>query len=142
MAKTVALGTVLKMENPATVGYLTIGNLTSLSVPGPQRDEIEVTDFDSVAKEFLAGLPDNGEISFSGFYNEASSGQDALYEDANDPDAPDREFIIEFTRQNIKFTFDGWVKSFVPNAGGPQEAYTFDGSIRVTGAVVKAPIST
>lgn len=30
---------------------------------GPQADDIDVTNFDSEAKEYLTGLPDNGEIT-------------------------------------------------------------------------------
>lgn len=142
MPKTVALGTILRVENPATTGFLAVGNLTQIGVPGPTKPEIDVTDFDSTAAEFLAGLPDNGELSFSGFFNYDDDGQVVLLEDAHDPDAPDRNFKIEFTRQNVMFTFAAWVKSFVPDAGGPGEAYTFDGSLRITGPVtVTSPIA-
>lgn len=139
MAKTVALGTVLKMENPATTGTITIGNLTSISVPGPSHDEYDVTDFDSVAKEFLPDLPDFGEIAFEGFFNNTNAGQAAAYADANQATPPTREYVIEITPQNVKFTFDAWMKTFVPNASdrGP---VTFSGSLRVTGAVVKAAL--
>jgi hypothetical protein len=134
--KTVALGTILRVSNPATVGFLAVGNLTAISVPGPEKPEIDVTDFDSTAAEFLAGLPDNGELSLSGFFNYADAGQAVLLEDAHDAEAPSRDFEIDFTRQDVQFTFSGWVKSFMPNAGGPNEAYTFEATLRVTGAVV------
>ena len=141
MAKTVALGTILRVENPATVGFLAVGNLTAISVPGSTKPEIDVTDFDSTAAEFLAGLPDNGELSLSGFFNYTDAGQQVLLDDAYDPDAPVRAFEIDFTRQNVQFTFDAYVSSLVPNAGGPNEAYTFDATLRVTGAVtVTSPI--
>lgn len=133
--KTVALGTTLTMA-----GTL-VGNLTSIGVPGPVKPEIDVTDFDSTASEFLAGLPDNGEIPLSGFFNYANAGQAAMLDDAHDADAPTRAFVIAFTRQDVEFAFNGWVKSFVPTAGGPNEAYSFDAVIRVTGAVVISGIS-
>src|SRR5262245_31076548 len=99
--KTVTLGTVLRMENPATpAGFLTVGNLTAIGVPGPTKAEIDVTDFDSVAAEFLAGLPDNGELPLSGFFNFEDDGQAAALADAHDPDAPVRHFQIDFTRQS------------------------------------------
>jgi hypothetical protein len=136
MAKTVALGTVLKK------GTVAVGNLTSITVPGPTRAEIDVTDFDSTAAESLAGLPDNGELSLSGFFNYTDAGQAAMLVDAHNVSATPATYTIEFTRQNVKFTFSAWVKSFTPNAGGPGEAYTFDASLRVTGAVTIAPITT
>lgn len=135
MAKTLALGTVLRMQNPATAGFLTVGNLTSIGIPAAEKGEVEVTDFDSVAKEFLVTLPDNGELALSGFFNYADVGQKAMFDDAHDASAPERDFEIDFTRQDVQFTFSGFVKSFSPQAGGPEEAYTFDATIRVNGAV-------
>lgn len=141
MSKTLALGTVLRVQNPATVGFLAVGNLTQIGVPGPTKPEIDVTDFDSTAAESLAGLPDNGELALSGFFNYANAGQAVLLEDAHDSDSPVRDFQIDFERQDVQFTFQAWVKSFVPNAGGPNEAYTFDGSLRITGPVtITSPI--
>lgn len=139
--KTVALGTILRVETDTPGTYIPVGNLTQISVPGPEKDEIDVTDFDSVAAEFLAGLPDNGEITFSGWFNYANAGQALLLADAHDPDAPTRGFQIEFVRQSVEFTFDGWVKSFVPEAPGPNEAYEFEGTVRVSGPVTTAEIS-
>lgn len=141
MSKELALGTKLYVESDTPGTYIAVGNLNSIGVPGPTKGEVEVTDFDSTAREYLATLPDNGEISFSGYFNEADAGQDFLFEDANDPAAPDRNFRIEFPRQGVEFEFAGFVKSFVPTAPGPDDAYGFDGSIRVTGAVSKGPIS-
>ena len=45
MAKSLALGTVLRMENPATTGFLAVGNLTSIGVPSPTKVTVDVTDF-------------------------------------------------------------------------------------------------
>jgi hypothetical protein len=139
--KTVALGTVLRVESDTPGTYIPVGNLTQIGVPGPTKEEIDVTDFDSVASEFLAGLPDNGEISFSGFFNYANAGQALLLADALSSDAPTRGFQIEFTRQDVEFQFQGFVKSFVPEAPGPNDAYAFEGTIRVSGAVDVGAVS-
>lgn len=110
--KTVTLGTVLRMQNPSTpASFIVVGNLTSIDVPGPTKAEIDVTDFDSVAAEFLAGLPDNGELPVAGFFNYEDDGQGLMLADAHDPDAPVRTFQIDFTRQAVRFAFPGWVKS-------------------------------
>lgn len=42
-----------------------IGNLSGMGDFGPQSDDIEVTNLDSTAKEYLVGLPDNGEATLS-----------------------------------------------------------------------------
>lgn len=137
--KSVALGTKLYVEVDSD--WVPVGNLTSLPVPGPEKGEIDVTDFDSTAAEFLADLPDNGSLDFSGFYNSEDAGQQVLLDDANDPDAPTRNFKIDFTRQEIAFLFGGYVRRFRPTAGSPRGPYTFDGSIRVSGAVTTEVIS-
>lgn len=145
MAKSLALGTILRMENPATAGFLVVGNLTSIGVPSPTKPTVDVTDFDSEAVETLAGLPDNGELSLSGWFNFADAGQAAMLADAHDPDAPVRNFEIDFTRQDVQFTFSGQVLSFQPNAGGPNEPYSFDATLTVnsaggTGVTITSPI--
>lgn len=134
MAKTMATGTVLK------VGAVVVGAVTSITAPNPVKAEVDITDFASTASEFLLGLPDNGEISLSGIYNYADAGQLVLLGDALDPDAAARAFTIEFTNQAMKFTFNAYVRSFAPNAGGPNEAYTFDATLRLTGAVTAAAL--
>jgi hypothetical protein len=132
MAKTRALGTILKQ------GATVIANLTSISVPSPQKTEIDVTDFASAAAEFLPGLADYGELSMSGFYNYADAGQTIVRTDAFDIAAGTKAWSIAFPNQLMQFTFNAWVKSYVPKAGGPNEAYGFDATLRVTGAVATA----
>jgi len=141
MAKSLALGTVLRIESDTPDTFIAIGNLTSIGVPSPTKATVDVTDFDSDAIEKLAALPDNGELAFSGFFNYANAGQALAMGDAHDPDAPVREFQIDFERQDVRFEFEGQILSFAPNAPGPNEAYTFDGTISVSGAVtITSPI--
>ncbi len=132
MAKTVTQGTVL------SVAAVAVGNLTSIGTPGPTKPEIDVSDFDSTAAEFLMGMPDSGEMSFSGFFNKANASQMTLLADAIATTATSRAFTILFPTQGT-FGFNGYVKSFVPTASGVNSAVMFDGSIRVTGAVTWTP---
>lgn len=120
--------------------YTPIGNLTNIGTPTLTKGETEVTDFDSTAREFLGTLPDNGELAFSGMMNEGNAGQDVMFEDAQDADAPTRNFRLDFGRQAVRFSFAGWVKTFGYTAGGVDEAYGFDGTIRITGPVTKSAI--
>lgn len=131
MAKSIAAGTVFK------VGAVVVGNLTSIGPPGMQKSEIPATTFESLAAEFLIGIPDHGEMQVEGFWSYTDAGQLVLLGDANDPAAVARSFSIEFVRQLVKFTFSAWVKSFVP---GVQvgDAYKFTSTLRVTGVVTVA----
>lgn len=120
--------------------YRPIGNLTNIETPGPSKGETEVTDFDSTAREFLGTLPDNGEMAFSGYMNEGNPGQTLAFEDAQNANAPTRNWRIDVTRQDVRFDFAGWVKTFRYTGGGFDDATGFDGSIRVTGPVTKSAI--
>lgn len=140
MAKALALGTVFRIENPATTGFLTVGNLTNIGIPSPTKATVDVTDFDSTAREKLTTLPDNGELALSGYFNYANAGQAAMLTDAHDPDAPERDFQIDFVNQDLRFEFSGQVLSFVPTAPGPDQAYGFDATVTVSGAVTIAAI--
>lgn len=132
MSKTRALGTLLKQ------GATNIANITQISIPGPVKTEIDVTDFASVAAEFLPGLADYGEVTFSGWYNYSDAGQTIVRADAFDITAGTKAWSIAFVSQSMQFQFNAWVKSYVPNAGGPNAAYDFQATLRVTGAVATA----
>lgn len=134
MAKTQALGTVLKQ------GTTVVGHLTSFNPGGAVKTEIDVTDFDSTAAENLPGLPDFSEATFGGWFDYADAGQTILRADAEDVNATTKSWTVEFTRQAAKVTFDGWVKSYVPGAGGPNDAYNFTTTIRRTGPAVWAAL--
>jgi hypothetical protein len=49
------------LEAPTTVSA--IPNVVDIGEFGPQADDIDVTNFDSTAKEYLTGLADNGELT-------------------------------------------------------------------------------
>lgn len=134
MSKSQALGTVLKQ------GTTVIGHITTFNPGGAVKTEIDVTDFDSVAAEFLPGLPDYGDATFGGWFDYTDAGQTILRADADDPDATTKSWTIEFTKQAAKITFDGFVKSFAPTAGGPNDAYGFTTTIRRTGAATWAAL--
>jgi hypothetical protein len=72
MAKTKSFGTGV------TVGGTAITGLTDISISGADVPFVDLTTHDSTAKEFVAGLIDNGTLELSGKLNHADAGQDAL----------------------------------------------------------------
>lgn len=132
MAKSRALGTILLQ------GATAVASISAISIPGPVKSEIDVTTFDSAAAEFLAGIADYGEVTFSGFFNYSDAGQTIVRADAFDIAAGTKAWTIAFVTQSMKFTFNAWVKSYVPGAPGPNGAYDFQATLRVTGAVATA----
>lgn len=121
--------------------WVQIAHLTSVAVPSAEKTEVKVTDMDSDAEEFLPGLSDFGELPFAGQYNAGNEGQEAAIADAQDPDAVTRSFRVDLVNVNKRFTFTGFIKSAKIKAE-LNVAYTFDGSVRVSGAVTPGVISS
>lgn len=44
--------------------FTTIGEVTNFKGPTEKAPQLDATSFDSTAREFIAGLPDNGEVTF------------------------------------------------------------------------------
>lgn len=59
-----AQGTELQIGSGSPLTYTTIPEINSFSGPGGSVSVIDVTDLASAAKEKLAGLNDNGQLSF------------------------------------------------------------------------------
>lgn len=134
MAKQATQDTILYVEEDGVSGsYLAIGNITSIRTPSPDKPEIDVTDFDSSGAEFLLGLPDFGSIDFTGWYNTSSAGQVQMRDDGISTASTTRTFRLDLTNFDERWTFSGQVKGFVVEAG-LNSAYTFNGTIRTTGA--------
>jgi hypothetical protein len=79
MAKTFALGAVLKMGDGApTEVFTAIPGPTDFSYTPPQADRIDVTDHDSSAREYLQGLAGEGELTSEFWWNKDEPMQVAL----------------------------------------------------------------
>lgn len=52
-------------QETSPTSFLAIGNVTDISGPGGQASVIDVSNLDSVAREKLMGLPDEGQVSFN-----------------------------------------------------------------------------
>lgn len=59
-----------------------IGNITGITGPELNKDEIEHTDMDSTAKEFFGDLPNPGSLNFTCNRNFGNTGQDNVRADA------------------------------------------------------------
>lgn len=59
-----AQGTLLQLGAGSPLSYTTIAEINSFSGPGGSVSVIDVTDLASSAKEKIAGMNDNGQLSF------------------------------------------------------------------------------
>ena len=103
------------------VGNVTCTQITDLTTPSNTISEVDITSMASTTKEFLAGLPDGGECSFTHII-----GDDAAVESSDD--------IVScaMTLSGVgAFTFQCYVKA-APVKGGVDGIFTQDVTLRVT----------
>jgi len=87
MAKQKGLGTTLEvdLEPGGSPVYVSIGQIVSLSGPSQSVRTIDSTNLESTAAEFLATLPEGGELTGQVHLDEGLTGHDQLQELANSP---------------------------------------------------------
>lgn len=79
-------------------------DVTSISGPGATTTDIDITNMDSVAKEFVSGLPDWGEVTIGLLYG----GTDAQVLDGRIGQAAET-WTLTFSNTDT-FTFSGYIK--------------------------------
>ena len=111
-----------------------VARLLNISPPELSRDDIEVTDHDSLdsTKEFIPGLKDGGEVSVEGHLIPTENTQTSLLA-AVDLDEPEA-WTIEFpTVPKLYISFMGYVKNFKVGDAPVDGVMTFTAAIKVTG---------
>ncbi len=61
--------------------FTTIGEVTSFKGPAEKAPQLDATSFDSTAMEYIAGLPDNGEVTFDCLFVGSNAQQQGLRTD-------------------------------------------------------------
>ncbi|MDQ7019614.1 MAG: phage tail tube protein [Robiginitomaculum sp.] len=111
-----------------------IGELTSCQSPNETRERIEVTNFDSAAKEFISGLKDGGEAQFEMNFVPGDAGQASVR--AAFDSGQLRNFRIVFTdAATTTLDFKVLVLEKPVASGGVGEALTASMTVKVSGAV-------
>jgi predicted secreted protein len=69
------------LKRAADANYIIVGDLTTISVPEADTEEIDVSTLDSAGfnKEYISGATDFGEISVQGYFVNDDAGQVAAY---------------------------------------------------------------
>jgi hypothetical protein len=116
-----------------------IGRAREIPFPTPNVDEHEVTNLDSTAKEYEAGLPDNGEIAVPFFVTAEGEGEDEYCE----------EWVESGETRDVRLTgptgrvrvFRGFAKTY---AGSYQTNTPLERTItiRVSGAVARSWVNS
>lgn len=113
------------------VSFTAIANLKDFSGFDGAASEIDVTNLDSTAKEFLLGLTDAGQFTINIDYDNANAGHIALR--AKQVSGASSNFKLTLPNSNV-ITFTGYVKKF-SLAGGVDAVTKTAVDIRVSGAV-------
>ncbi len=121
-----AQGTALTIDSTA------IKNVISFTGLDGQANEIEVTNLQSVAKEFLVGLADNGNFSFEWHPDYSDPGQN----DVRAAAISGATVAMELTLSDATtVAFNALVQNADTITGGVDAALGGSVSMRVTGAV-------
>jgi hypothetical protein len=131
-------GTTFQIENAASPNeYTTMAGVKSITGLGSgQAAEIDVTDFDSTAKEFIQGLADEGSLQVTYNYDPDDVRQIQLETARNAQSSLD--FQIVLASGTLKyFRFTGYVLAIDKSleADGVVQAVA---TIRISGSVTKA----
>ena len=115
--------------------WSTIPEVTEISGPGGQANEIDVTDLSSTAKEFRMGLQDEGQISLSMLWLPANTVHNNLRTDRANQTL--RTFRIQFTDSpQTNWVFTAYVLGIeVSNAVDDVTRATT--TLRVSGAITQ-----
>jgi len=127
-------GAELDWDSAGGSTYVAIGQVKDISGPGTVRGTIEVTDHDSSGwREFVAGLRDGGDVTFTVGYDNANTQHAALLTSMGSDVVPTWELTLNMTSGTAIWTFAGQVTAF--NASTPVEGEnTIDITIKVSGA--------
>jgi len=124
-----------------------IGGITDFSGPGGEAAEIDITSFDSTAKEYIVGLKDEGSFSFNLIASTVSNDGQANLQTARNTRSK-RKFTLDFSTISVvasstiaRKTFDGYVKGY-SFTGAADDVIKAAVNIRITGDVLSTKQTT
>ena len=130
----VSEGVLIQRGNGATPEvFTTIGEITDFDGPGGSASVIDTTSLESIAKEKLIGLPDEGQFSFNVNWLAADPGQTGLRADRQN--RTKRNIKVIFTDAgNTEASFAAYVLSFSVS-GAVDDKVSGAISLEITGLV-------
>ena len=127
-----AQGTTLQIQS--TSPWSLIGGIKSYSGFDGEASEIDTTDLDSTAKEFILGLVDNGNLGLEIFPDYSDTGQDALRVLAISGNSTVFVLTLVDSPQTTA-TFTAFVKNAHSISGGVDAAIEGSVALKISGAV-------
>ncbi len=116
--------------------FTAVKELIDFNGPDGSANEIDITNLASVAREFLMGVPDEGNYTFELNYDPTDGQQTGLQDDRANRTKRNFELLLSDTPPT-KFAFAGFVKEF-STRGGVDEKISASTVIKISGAVVRS----
>lgn len=128
-----SMGTTLTIDSDL------IADIDSIGEAGGESDELDTTTLDSPNgyREFVAGLKDGGEITFSG-KTKTEANLEALWALFEAQTVVD---VVITTPSGSTLAFSAFVKSFKEGESAVDSVRTFNGTLRVSGAFTYTPVA-
>lgn len=121
----------------ATLAQVTVGNLVSAPMPGGSKSELDVTNLDSAAKEYIAGLRDSGQATLSFHSDQTNAGQMVLKSSFAASGNVASPFVLTLPNGKTR-SFNAFVMNFGEPTIGVDQVLTGSVTLRITGEVVYA----
>ncbi|MDD2728173.1 phage tail tube protein [Malikia sp.] len=126
------VGKTITASGTATpVTWTQLANLKSFSGVDGSAADIEVTNLDSTAKEFISGISNAGQFSFEIDYDGSNAGHIALRSKQSSRATSQFKLVLPNAQA---ITFAAYVKKF-PIQGGIDQIVRTSVSVQITGAV-------
>lgn len=132
-------GTVLRLAGTASpITYTAIANVVSISGLGGQKPDIDITNFDSTAKEFLTGLEDPGQVQVEINFAPGAASHDTLWTLKNDGTSRTWQIRMSGSSPYDYFQFSATVQQFQVNFQ-TDDVVRATVTLRVSGAITLGP---
>lgn len=128
-----SLNAKLGIKSTITWNGVRVRDVKSLGGIPLQNTEVDVTDLDSLAKEYIAGLKDFGSFEVQGHYVPSDPGQAQMLADAQTGTV--RQCVVDLAALNSTYTFNAFLTNFAFGEAAPETPITFTATVRITGAV-------
>lgn len=120
--------------------FTKINGLVSLTGFGKTNPLVDVTDFDSTAKEYIAGLADGSEVTTEFHYDAAAATNtqlEALQTAVDNKTNKNVQVTVSDGTNTDTYDFAVVPLSWVVN-GGPEEKGTISFTLKISGAITKS----
>lgn len=133
-------GTLLQAgDTSADDNYTTVAEITSLSGPTIQNENVDATSFDSLAKESIPGLIDYGTVSIAGIFVPSEAPQAELLADAQT--RVTRSWRIEWpTSPRYEAKFQAYPQDLTIEDSNASERINFSATLKIAGPVAFAAV--